>query len=592
MALYTKIIRKTFRGEPCISPPFKLLILFGSLFFINLGGPYVIDNDEALYAEISREMYQVSDWITPKFNREDCFLKPPMLYWTQILGYKMFGVTALGARFINAISGIATIMILYFGARIPLGCRPAFNTSLILGSSFIFVYLSRIAHTDMLLTMFFTLCLVTSWYGVERVLKGRNGTVLFWIGCLAAGFAMLSKGAIGVLFPALTSVIYLISIKRPGILFQKTWLVPGTIIMLTVGFSWYLILGFSHPDGFDFIEELFMNQHLSRFLNAMEGHSGPIYYYLIILLVGFMPWFSYLPIVFVQSSLENIQKPAGRFLWLFCIFSIVVLIFFSIAKTKLPNYILPALPGFALIIAALFEEKEMKRLLPWHFAGWISAGLVIIPGILFAAAPFIFPYLPELIGDSTRKIPALAENVPLGFTPLFVGGLFVGCGITIVRATKKNNVYKIFKSLLITSFIISASFFLAIIPIYDRLMNQPLVRLSKQAATHIPPNGWIVLYQLNYRPSVIFASNRRTVFHSEKNYQELPLLFDPSDIAVGITTAYYFDRLNSYGISTLEISRDTGFILFRLTNNQIVIEYQADKYSNENSQKRSGNHIH
>lgn len=548
--------------------PVLLLILFSDLFFVSLGDPVVIDYDEGVYAEVSREMYLDSQLVIPTLNGENFFEKPPMLYWSQILGYKMFGISALGARLVNALSGIATIMILYFGARGPLGCRSAFNASLILGSSIIFVYLSRVAMTDMLLTMFLTFCLITFWYGVEKALQNKGGAVLFWIACFFAGLAMLSKGAIGILFPVLTAVIYLLSIRRPTIFFQKSWLLPGTIIMISVGFSWYLLLGFFHPDGFEFMKDLFLKHHISRFSSTMEGHSGPIYYYLIILLVGFMPWFSYLPIAIVHSPLRQNADPASRFLRLFTIFSILVFVFFSMAATKLPNYILPALPGFALLAASLFDRREIKRPLPWRAAGWLSAALVTTLGAILAAAPLILPYLPELIGENARKAPVLTEPISLGFAPWFASALFIGCGFLIIRATRKNSVAKIFEALLLSSFIVSATLFLTIIPVYDRLMNLPLVRLAQQAAIHTPANGRIVMFNVSDRPSVNFASDRRTVYHSDRNYQELPALLAKPDINVGITTAYYFDRLDNLGIPITEISRDTGFVLFSLIESE------------------------
>jgi 4-amino-4-deoxy-L-arabinose transferase-like glycosyltransferase len=240
---------------------------------------------KSAYAEISREMYLDSELLVPTSNGEDYFEKPPMLYWVQMIGYHFFGISTMGARFFNAVSGIATIMILYIGARGALGARTAFHASLILGSSFLFVYLSRVAMTDMLLTMFLTLCLVSSWYGVERALKGQNGTGLFWFGCLSAALAMLSKGAIGALFPVLTALIYLTLSGRLKLLFRKNWIFPGAMIMIVIGFSWYLLLGLVHPEGFSFMKELFLKHHLGRFTHSMEGHSGSIFYYVIILLL-------------------------------------------------------------------------------------------------------------------------------------------------------------------------------------------------------------------------------------------------------------------------------------------------------------------
>ena len=131
-----------------------LLVIFTSLYMGFLGKPGVIDYDEGVYAEVSREMFTQHQYILPSLNGEGFFEKPPLLYWGQMLGYRAFGTTSFGARFINALAGIATVMLVFLAGRKPLGPETAFRASLILGSSLIFVYLSRIAMTDMLLTFF------------------------------------------------------------------------------------------------------------------------------------------------------------------------------------------------------------------------------------------------------------------------------------------------------------------------------------------------------------------------------------------------------------------------------------------------------
>lgn len=544
--------------------PLILLTVFSLLLFFHLGDTTVIDYDEGVYAEVSREMYLAGEPVIPTLNGEDFFEKPPMLYWAQMLGYKLFGINPLGARAVNGLCGLITILTVFFSARAPLGSRTAFNTAVILGSSILFVYLSRVAMTDMLLTMFLTICLVTSWYGVERAIKNQGGAFLFWIGCLAAGCAMLSKGAVGALFPATAAVIYLLSIKRIGLLFRKDWLLPGAFILVMVGFSWYLLLGFLHPEGFGFMKDLFMKHHVGRFSSAMEGHSGPFYYYLIVLAIGFLPWFSYLPVAAIHAPIFSSQDPGSRFVRLFVIFSITVFIFFSIAATKLPNYILPVLPGLALITAALFNREQIKYPIIWLAAGWLSAVLIGLLGVILAAAPVIISYLPDLLGENSRKAPILAEPVELGYATWLAALLFVSTAVMIIRSVRKRHVDQIFQTLLLSSFIISATIFFIVMPSYDRLMNLPLARLATEAAKHTQADERIVLYNVSDRPSVMFASNRRTVYHSDRHLQQLPTRFEEEDISVGITTNYYYSRLLSHSIAVHEIDRQGGFVLFKI----------------------------
>jgi len=543
--------------------PLLILLVFSLLYFTSLQKPVVIDYDEGVYAEVSRAMFANSEPVVPELNGEGFFEKPPMLYWAQMLGYQYFGISSLGARFVNALAAILTLSVFYFGAAGPLGRRTAFNATLILGSSIIFTYLSRVAMTDMLLTLFLTLCLIVSWYGVERFMKSTGGAHLFWLGCLFGGLAMLSKGAIGALFPIVTAIIYLISIGRPTIIFRKSWFFPGTAILIVVGFSWYLLLGFLHPEGFSFMRELFLEHHMGRFSSAMEGHSGSVFYYLIVLFVGFMPWFGYLPLSFFHMGLKIKDNPGNRYLRLFVIFSLVVFVFFSLAATKLPNYILPALPGFALLIAILFNRDEMKYPVAWRLGGWIAVVPMILLGLILAAAPLIYPYLAEFLGEDAYKTPALAESVSFGYSPYLAAFLFLLSAFLLIRAIR-GTIAKLFETLLLCSFINSCTIFFLVIPLYDQLMDAPLARLAEQAALQSSANGKVIMYEIDDRPSVNFVSGLATIEHDERDYQLLSQQFNQSDITVGLSTVFYFERLLDLGVPAHEIARDTGFVLFHI----------------------------
>lgn len=550
--------------------PLILLILFAGIFFISLQKPVVIDYNEGVYAEVSRSMYVISEAVIPTFNGDGFFDKPPMLYWAQMLGYQLFGINSLGARFFNAVAAVATILIFYFGTARALGNRIAFNSSLILGSSILFIYPARVALTDMLLTLFLVSCLVSSWYGVERYLKNKTGAALFWLSCFCAALAMLSKGAIGALLPVLTAVCYLVSIGKPTVIFNRRWFIPGAAILVLVGFSWYLLIGLVHPDGFHFMKELFIKHHMGSFPGAMEGHSGPIFYYLIILFFSFMPWFGYLPSALLHMPLKTADNPGHRFIRLFALFSIIVFVFFSIAATKLPNYILPTLPGFALLIAWLFdnkrdtEQKSGKKAVGWKLAGWVGVLPAGLLGIAFMVLPIIYPYLAELIGEDAYKVPALFEPVKLGYAPYLAAALFFLSATMLIRAINLPTA-RLFETLVLCSLINSCTLFFLVVPLYDRLMDAPLTHLAEEAAQLSPPDGKIVMYEINDRPSVNFVSGLHTVEYGERDLHDLPSMFNHSDIEVGLTTGFYFERMQNRGLAPVEINRDTGFVLFRIS---------------------------
>jgi len=548
--------------------PLVLLILFAGIYFISLQEPVVIDSAEAMYAEVSRAMHAGGQAIIPTLNGAGFFEKPPMLYWTQMLGYQLFGVNSLGARFFNAAAAVATILVFYIGAAKPLGSRVAFNSSLILGSCLIFMYLARVAMTDMLLTLFLVSSLVSFWYGVERELAGKTGAALFWLCCFCAALAMLSAGTIGAVLPALTAFSYLISIGRPAVIFKRRWLIPGALTLVLIGFSWYLLLGFIHPDGFTFMKDLFVEHHMGAISGAADGHSGPFFYYLVVLFVGFMPWFGYLPAALLRIPWKIADNPGHRFIRLFALFAMIVFAIFSLAAIKLPNYILPALPGFALLIGWLFEKRAAgepagaNTPLGWRLAGWTGVIPSAAIGIILLILPLIYPYLAELLGENAYRIPALFEPVMFGYTPYLAAALFLLSAIMLVRAISVST-SRLFETLVLCSLINGCTLIFLVIPLYDRLMDAPLTNLAEEAAQLAPADGKIVLYEIDDRPSVNFVSGMLTVAHHERDLHELPGLFDRSDIEVGLTTSFYFERLRNRGLTPIEINRDTGFVLFR-----------------------------
>ena len=551
-----------------------LLVIFSSLYMGYLGKSGVIDYDEGVYAEVSREMYVKNECILPSLNDEGFFEKPPLLYWTQMLGYKYFGVTAFGARFVNALTGIATVLLVFLAGRKPLGPETAFRAALILGSSLFFVYLSRIAMTDMPLTFLFTLCLSLSWWGVERHLQEKQGAPLFWAGCAVAGLAMLTKGAIGALLPLVTALFYLLSIRRLPLLFKRNWFVPGALLLLIIGFSWYLLLGFHHPGGFSFMKELFIKQHVGRFTTSMEGHSGPVYYYLLVLLIGFMPWSFFLPLAAIRAPYRDSASSRVRFLRLFLLFSLVTLVFFSVAATKLPNYICPALPGIAMLAATLFDETEKRGKLLWSVSTYLAAALILALGIILLAAPQIVAHLPQMLGASALKAPVLAQPVSLGFTPYIAGLLLIAASILLLYANRTKSASTHFGSLTGVALAVTAVLSLLIVPVYDSLINQPLVRLAEQAADKYktPEDGRIVMFEVSSRPSVNFYAHRLTVDRGLNDLNALRQSFADPKIKVGITTDYYFGKLKEAGVAAEQLEGDHGYVLFRIAPEQPAAE--------------------
>lgn len=538
-----------------------LLLIFSAIYFFNLGQAVVIDYDEGMYAQVSKEMFEAGEYLVPTLNGEAFYEKQPMTYWMQMAGYQFHGASSFGARFFNVIAAVITVLALYFTAAGPLGKKQARRASLILGSSFVFVCLARVAMSDMLLTMFFTLCLTFFWYAVERGMQSEGkGAVFFWMGCVFAALAMLTKGAIGAIFPIVTGILYLLSIRRPSLLFRVGWILPGMIILAGLGYSWYIALGVLHPNDLQLIQKLFLEHHLGRFGNGLEWQAG--LFCLVALFIGMMPWFFYVLLTFRNAPIYNRELASNRFMRLFAIQSLVVLMFSFLITDKLPNSILPAIPGLALLISALFDRIDVQYSRLWTFSG-LSAGLfAMLIGMVLLIQPVLLPMVPDFLGEVVLKVPALTGPIDCGWQSWVGGLLFLLSGAFIIHATQRKKPGLVFTSLLLNALCVNCVMVFLVFPIYDRLVNRPVVDLAIQASAITPEENQVLMYQINERPSALFYGERNTLYKNELEHKEIASLFERQQVVAGISTEYYVKRLQDFNVTVRTIAHDSGYVLF------------------------------
>ena len=330
-------------------------------------------------------MHQRHDWVVPYFNDEMFAHKPPLMYWMMRTGFILFGVNEFAARFWSAAFGVATALLVYrigkrmFNERVGLWAGLAMCTSLNL------VLVDRAATPDSLLVFFCALALYLFARGEdwsdEPPAEAHSRSWQSWIGIYAAmGLAVLVKGPIGVLLPGATIGLYLLVRNRPeNRAGDSTWedrlistvgrfsparivaaiwsmqpLVALAVVALVAG-PWFVLVGMRTSG--NFLIEFFGVQNYGRFMGSMDGHSGAIWYYIPAMLIGFFPWsiFAFSTASdLVRRSLARLpgQRPAK-----FVACWIVVFVgFFSIAGTKLPNYILPVYPALALATACYVDR--------------------------------------------------------------------------------------------------------------------------------------------------------------------------------------------------------------------------------------------
>ncbi|HXW90914.1 MAG TPA: glycosyltransferase family 39 protein [Terriglobales bacterium] len=354
-----------------------LLVGFSSfLFFFGLSYFGLVGADEPRYAEVAREMLARRDWITPVLGDKPWLEKPPLYYWQAMVAYRVFGVSDWTSRLPSAVDATLMVITVFWFLR---KFRPglALDGALVTASAAGVIGFARAAATDMPLAAPFTIALLAwyGWYqsGWQRYLAG---------GYLALALAMLAKGPVA---PLLAGVILAVFawLRRDYRVIQRTLWIPGMLLFCLIALPWYVAVEIKNPEFF----RVFMVEHnLSRFATNLYHHQQPFWYFLPVTLLGLVPW-----TVFAGAALvESIRQPrwwvrscemlpAAEALSPFlAVWLIVPVVFFSLSQSKLPGYILPALPAGALLVTEYVE----RCLAVGHRPG---LGLILLHAVLASA---------------------------------------------------------------------------------------------------------------------------------------------------------------------------------------------------------------
>jgi 4-amino-4-deoxy-L-arabinose transferase-like glycosyltransferase len=358
----------------------------GAFFFAGLGYFGLVGADEPRYAQVAREMLARHDSITPTLGGRPWLEKPVLYYWQAMLAYRVFGVSDWAARLGSAVDATLMIMGVYVFLRrlFPRAPYAGFHRdgALFTASAAGVVGFARAASTDMPLAAMFTLCLL-AWY-----LWRQNGKRLD-LACfyLFLGLATLAKGPVAPFLAGAVIVIFAISMRDLRILRGTLWL-PGILLFAVVTLPWYLAVELRNPE---FVRVFIVEHNLARFGTDIYRHSEPFWYYLPVAWFGLMPW-----IIFIVGALVGIARrwrpqgeqgaaAGGPFSIFLAIWFVVPLLFFSISRSKLPGYILPALPAGTLLLADYVGRKIANgvqirlRVIVLHA---IVAASLVIPALM------------------------------------------------------------------------------------------------------------------------------------------------------------------------------------------------------------------
>jgi len=454
-----------------------LTLLVLSICFFKLGGYLVFDVDEAVFSEASREMVVTGDVITPTYNFEPRYDKPILFYWAMSGAFKMFGISEFSARFPSAGLGVLLVLTTFVFVRRFKGFRAALWSCLALLLNIEFFVYSHSAVTDMTLAFFISGALFSA-YGAIKT-GDKRLYIAFWA---SSALAMLTKGAIGLLFPLSISLLYLFIKKdMPAI---KRLLNPLYILLfLLIAMPWFLLE--YHAQGWEFFDAFIIKHHIHRFTGVISSHGGPPYFYVLILLAGFFPWVVHLPEAVIKGFKEIGKHTENNDIFLFTsIWFLFIFIFFSISRTKLPNYIFPAIPACSVLVGLLISESiEQGR------AKKFGAVAMAVLSFILSTAAFITPHL-----GLKMEIPM----PPVLFTGL--GVIFLLTGIFAIFSISNPGKYTPFIAAVAVALLVFLR--LEAIPPVNSFMQRDLYEYAKYAK-NAGAGSALATYEIN-QPSIAF----------------------------------------------------------------------------------------
>ncbi len=369
------------------------------------------------------------DWIVMHLNGAPWYVQPPLYFWIAAIFGKVWGISEWSLRLPSALATIAMAAAVgYVVARVASG-RAAILAATILSTALMQAVLGRLAIMDALLDLAVTLAIL-AWF---RALRSGDGR--WWYGgwvALAAG--TLTKGPVALAMTLLVIVPWALWTWRSGRALTvppaRRWAIGFglfAVLLLPWGAALYRAAG---PAAFN---ELILHYTVGRYLGTIENQSGPLWYYVPVVILGFFPWFAFLVPASVQAwrdaraARHRSPVPSrddGSVARLALVWAIVPFVFFSLAKTKLPNYIALELPALAVLVALWFDcvadRADRRSALAWT---------AVVPVTIFAIAFAIWAFSHDnrLTADLQQ---IRTDFLALGFVMLFGS---IACFVLLLR---------------------------------------------------------------------------------------------------------------------------------------------------------------
>lgn len=353
-----------------------VLGICGFFFFFGLGAFGLVGADEPRYAQIAREMFARHDWIVPTLNGAPWLEKPVLLYWKVMNSYAIFGVHDWVARVPSAVHATTLVLAIFFFMR-RFRSGSELDAALMTASSAGMIGFGRGASTDMLVSAPFALAMLSWWTWHET---GKKLWLAVFYGLLAVG--ALAKGPVAPALAVLVVAAYAV-VRREGKIFVRSLWIPGFLLFFAIAAPWYLAVQSKVPQ---FFHVFFIEQNLQRFGTNLYRHPQPFWYYIPVLLLTTLPWTVFTVVAMFNAGKQCFTRtregtaeanqdwlPSFLLLWI-----VVPVIFFSISRSKLPGYILPAIPAAAVLTADYLHRTAAISRLKLSLHALLCAVLLVL----------------------------------------------------------------------------------------------------------------------------------------------------------------------------------------------------------------------